>query len=96
MRPKWAKRMAELITPGTGLLIALQHPITPENFHSEDRMRGPPFLLSPEMYAFSMEVANFSYDELLGEHFERIYFEKPTKFHEVGATDMMSVYRRIE
>jgi hypothetical protein len=40
------------------------------------------------------EVANSRYEELLGETFERIYFERPTKFHKVGATDMMSVYRR--
>jgi hypothetical protein len=87
--------MAEIITPGTGLLIALQHPITPENFHSEDRNRGPPFLLSPELYPFQLRLANSRYEELLGENFERIYFERPTKCHKVGATDMMSVYRRL-
>lgn len=42
--------MAEIITPGTGLLIALQYPIDKSIFHSEDADSGPPFLLSPEMY----------------------------------------------
>lgn len=50
MRLEWAKRMAEIITPKTGLLIALQHPLDKTMFHSEDVNRGPPFLMSPEMY----------------------------------------------
>jgi hypothetical protein len=50
VRPRWAKRMAELITPQTGLLVALQHPLDKTIFHAEDPKRGPPFLLSPEMY----------------------------------------------
>jgi len=50
MRPQWAQRMAEIIVSGTGLLIALQHPIDRHPFHVEDPERGPPFLLSPEMY----------------------------------------------
>jgi hypothetical protein len=50
MRESWATRMAEIITPGTGLLIALQHPLDKSIFHSEDTERGPPFLLTPEMY----------------------------------------------
>jgi hypothetical protein len=94
MRPQWAKRMAEIITPGTGLLIALQFPITPELFHSEDSSRGPPFLLSSELYSFQLRWLIQRYEELLGENFERIYFETPTKFHNRGSTDKMSVYRR--
>jgi len=43
--------MAEIVKPGTGLLIALQHPITPYLFHKEDVNRGPPFLVSPELYS---------------------------------------------
>jgi len=43
---------------------------------------------------FSIKLANSRYEELLEENFERIYFERPTKFHKIGATDMMSVYRR--
>jgi hypothetical protein len=27
MRKKWAARMAELITPGTGLLVCLEYPL---------------------------------------------------------------------
>ena len=50
MRSAWAERMAEIITPETGLLIALQHPIDPSFFHKADPTAGPPFLLSPEMY----------------------------------------------
>jgi hypothetical protein len=42
--------MAEIITPGTGLLIALQHPLDPAVFHKEDKTSGPPYLLTPEMY----------------------------------------------
>ena len=42
--------MAKVVTPKTGLLIALQHPIDKSTFHSEDPEKGPPFLLSPEMY----------------------------------------------
>lgn len=53
MRPQWAKRMAEIIKPGTGLLIALQHPINPSTFHADDLNQGPPFLLSPEMYSLN-------------------------------------------
>jgi hypothetical protein len=49
MRPNWAKRMAEIIKPKTGLLIALQHPIDKATFHGNDVTKGPPFLLSPEM-----------------------------------------------
>jgi len=43
--------MAEIIKPATGLLIALQHPITPDLFHKEDISKGPPFLVSPELYS---------------------------------------------
>jgi len=50
MRPSWAQRMAEIITPGTGLLIALQHPLDPKFFHKDDVNAGPPWLLSSEMY----------------------------------------------
>lgn len=42
--------MAEIIKPGTGLLIALQHPLDKELFgHTGDPQEGPPFLLSPKM-----------------------------------------------
>jgi hypothetical protein len=94
MRPQWAKRMAEIITPKTGLLIALQHPIDKAVFHSEDVNRGPPFLLSPEMYIYLCFGSNTSYNELLEMEFERIYFAKPTKCHALGETDIMSVWRR--
>jgi hypothetical protein len=51
MRSQWAKRMEELVMPETGLLIALQHPLDPSKFgHIENPDRGPPFLLSPQMY----------------------------------------------
>ena len=43
--------MAEIVKPGTGLLIALQHPITPGLFHKADINTGPPFLVSPELYS---------------------------------------------
>jgi hypothetical protein len=88
--------MAEIIRPGTGLLIALQFPITPHLFHQEDRNRGPPFLLSPELSVSLMNGGLMSrYDELLGGEFERIYFERPTKSHPtIGTEDMMSVWRR--
>jgi hypothetical protein len=89
--------MAEIIRPGTGLLIALQFPLAPHLFHQEDRNRGPPFLLSPELSVFlvlSVELMN-RYDELLGGEFERIYFERPTKSHPtIGTDDMMSVWKR--
>ena len=39
-------------------------------------------------------VIDFRYDELLGVNFERIYFDRPGKSHEVGKTDRMSVWRR--
>jgi len=94
MRPQWAKRMADIITPKTGLLIALQHPIDKAMFHSKDVNRGPPFLLSPEMYIYLCFDDNSSYTELLEKEFERIYFAKPTKCHDMGKTDMMSVWRR--
>jgi hypothetical protein len=88
--------MAEIIRPGTGLLIALQFPIIPHLFHQEDRNRGPPFLLSPELSVSLMNGGLMSrYDELLGGEFERIYFERPTKSHPtIGTEDMMSVWRR--
>ena len=55
---------------------------------------GTAFLVISGTVIALIKVANFRYEELLGENFERVYFEKPTKFHKVGATDMMSVYRR--
>jgi hypothetical protein len=39
-----------LITPKTGLLIALQFPIDLSVLPSKDPEKGPPFLLSPQMY----------------------------------------------
>lgn len=48
--------MAEIITPKTGLLIALQHPLDKTLFHAEDPNRGPPFLLSPEMFSSHLRL----------------------------------------
>ena len=56
--------------------------------------KGTAFLVISGIVITLIIVANFRYEGLLGENFERVYFEKPTKFHKVGATDMMSVYRR--
>jgi hypothetical protein len=35
-----------------------------------------------------------SYEDLLNDNFEQIYFEKTGKHHAVGKADMMSVWRR--
>jgi len=77
LRPKWADRFAELINPG-GILLCLMFPL------DGDRPGGPPFSLSPEIYA-----------ELLEENFELLHQEKP-KNSSQGNIDreMMSAWKR--
>lgn len=44
---------------------------------------GPPFRLSSEIYK-----------QLLQDKFERVYFEKPTRIHHNGQSDMLSIWKR--
>ncbi|GBB90658.1 hypothetical protein RclHR1_01770006 [Rhizophagus clarus] len=78
-RPKWASRIAELISSG-GILIALMYPLRAISEQTD----GPPYVLSPEIY-----------QELLGENFIREYFdENPNSFERRKGNEHMSVWRR--
>jgi len=78
-RAKWAARMAELITPGVGLLICLEYPL-----FRDPRTGGPPHA-----------IRSWDYDRLLREKFEKIQHYMPERTHEVGiGSDMVSVWRR--
>ncbi|KAI5793135.1 S-adenosyl-L-methionine-dependent methyltransferase [Geopyxis carbonaria] len=81
MREAWAKRMAELITPGTGLLICLEYPL----FRAPET-GGPPH-----------GIKSTDYDRLLRGKFEKIMHYRPGRTHKVGeGSDMVSVWRRKE
>ncbi|OCL03439.1 S-adenosyl-L-methionine-dependent methyltransferase, partial [Glonium stellatum] len=81
-RDKWAKRMAEIITPKTGLTPchqSLEYPLfrPPET-------GGPPHGIKSE-----------DYDRLLGQDFNLLMRYKPERTHEVGKdSDMVSVWCR--
>ncbi|KAI5790911.1 S-adenosyl-L-methionine-dependent methyltransferase [Pyronema domesticum] len=81
MRKKWAKRMADHITPGSGLLVCLEYPLfrPPES-------GGPPH-----------GITSSDYDALLRENFEKEMHYMPKRTHKVGeGSDMVSVWRRKE
>lgn len=81
MRQKWAARMAELITPGTGLLVCLEYPL----FRPAEA-GGPPHGIKSE-----------DYDRLLRGKFEKVMHYMPVRTHKVGeGSDMISVWRRKE
>ena len=56
LRKKWAQRMAELITPGTGLLVCLEYPL----FRPAES-GGPPH-----------GINSSDYDALLRKDFEKV------------------------
>lgn len=81
MRTAWAKRMAELIKPGSGLLICLEYPL----FRPAES-GGPPHGIRSE-----------DYERLLSGKFEKVMHYMPKHTHEVGVgSDMISVWRRRE
>ncbi|KAF8455197.1 S-adenosyl-L-methionine-dependent methyltransferase [Terfezia claveryi] len=79
LRPQWAKRIANLLAKGTGLLICLEFPL-----HKPLEIPGPPWGLRSHIY-----------DKLLGGDFELVERYKPERTHKTGeGTDMLSVWRR--
>lgn len=79
LRTAWAKRMAELIKPGTGLLICLEYPL----FRPAET-GGPPHGIKSE-----------DYERLLSDKFEKVMHYMPERTHEVGmGSDMVGVWRR--
>ncbi|KAK3370262.1 S-adenosyl-L-methionine-dependent methyltransferase [Podospora didyma] len=59
-RPKWAKRMSELLQPGTGRLVCLEWPL-----HKPASTGGPPWGTSAEAYAAHLNHPGeeIAYDE---------------------------------
>lgn len=81
MRQKWAARMAQLITPGTGLLVCLEYPL----FRPAET-GGPPH-----------GIRSSDYDALLRKNFDKVMHYMPKRTHQVGeGSDMISVWRRKE
>ncbi|KAF8251156.1 S-adenosyl-L-methionine-dependent methyltransferase, partial [Wilcoxina mikolae CBS 423.85] len=81
MRKAWAKRMAELIKPGTGLLVCLEYPL----FRPAES-GGPPH-----------GINSSDYDMLLRDDFVKEMHYMPKRTHKVGeGSDMISVWRRKE
>lgn len=73
--------MADLITPGSGLLVCLEYPL-----FREPESCGPPFA-----------IRSTDYDQLLRGKFEKVMHYMPARTHEVGiGSDMISVWRRKE
>jgi hypothetical protein len=67
-RPQWAAKMAEWVKPGC-VLLTLQFPLGPfGQTHPRDQpldyTRGPPFLLTPQLYHELLD-ANFELVERL-------------------------------
>lgn len=79
MRKSWGERMAELIVPGSGLLVALMFPID-----KYDDCEGPPFALQPE-----------DYHAVLGDYFELVDSFVPNESHNGReGREKLSVWRR--
>lgn len=68
--------------PG-GLLLCLEFPL-----HKSLALKGPPYGLESENYQELLEPLGF----------ERIVYEKPTRFHAISTdkNDMISVWRKKE
>lgn len=71
--------MAQLLSEGGGLLIALEYPL----FRPVET-GGPPH-----------GITSATYDELFGEKFEKMLHYTPERTHKVGeGSDMVSIWKR--
>lgn len=81
LRTAWAKRIAELVKPSSGLLICLEYPL-----FRPAGTGGPPHGIKSE-----------DYERLLSDKFEKVMYYMPKRTHEVGiGSDMVGVWRRKE
>ena len=60
MRSSWGKRMAQLLTPGTGRLLTIIFPVLPA---TADRMDGPPYPVTVDDYRAALEPHGIVMDE---------------------------------
>ena len=96
MRPHWASRIADLLSP-TGMLVCLEFPM-----YKDRKIPGPPWGLNGVHWNLLAEGGDGLLDESDGEsqgqergQFRRILYEKPARSYESGrGTDMLSVYVR--
>ncbi|KAM0718960.1 hypothetical protein Q7P37_006032 [Cladosporium fusiforme] len=101
LRPRWSKRMSELLAPG-GSLICLEFPLA-----KSPKAGGPPHGLSSELYVqlFKQPGSDVKYAEdghavsddrdLDSQHgLVRVAHWKPVRTHQVGqGTDMVSIWK---
>ncbi|KAK6433471.1 hypothetical protein LTR95_010351 [Oleoguttula sp. CCFEE 5521] len=99
LRPKWAKRMTELLAPN-GRLICLEFPLS-----KPPSTGGPPHGLSSDLYTelFKAPGEDVKYDAdgyavqsegVAGRGLKRIAHWAPTRSHEVGqGSDHVSIWR---
>lgn len=94
MRPQWAARMADLLSPA-GMLVCLEFPM-----YKDPNLPGPPWGLNGVHWNLLVEGGSGAVSES-GEssrkegYFRRILYENPARSYENGkGTDMLSVYVR--
>lgn len=95
MRPQWAARMADLLSP-TGMLVCLEFPM-----YKDPKLPGPPWGLNGVHWNLLVEGGN----GLISDggdgrgkgrdrgQFQRMLYVKPARSYDSGrGTDMLSVY----